>query len=94
MRRPLNELPFSARTPRQSRMPEDDRGVTFAHGRHWRDERVVARDDPDYSATVEDQRVLRLRQLEAADARQAHADANLARAVELGAALKVLKGED
>lgn len=43
---------------------------------------------------VEDQRVIRLHRLEAADARQAYADANLARAVELGAALKVLKGED
>lgn len=93
MRRTPSELPFTGRTPRQPRMPDDDLGVTFAYGKHWRDERMVAMDDPDNTITPDEQKVLRQHQLEAAQARQARSDANLATALRLGEALRVLKGE-
>lgn len=94
MRRTPSELPFTGRTSRQPRVPDDDREVTFAYGKHWRDERLVARDDPNCTITASEQKVPRQHQLEAAQDRQAYTDANLAAALRLGEALRVLKSED
>ncbi|AZQ69213.1 hypothetical protein EF888_19990 [Silicimonas algicola] len=67
--------------------------MTFAYGRHWRNESVVARDDPDNTITPTEQKLLHQRRLEAAEDRQAEADSNLAAALRLGATLKVLKDD-
>ncbi|WP_164721554.1 hypothetical protein [Silicimonas algicola] len=53
----------------------------------------MAKDDPDHTVTPEEQKLLHQRELEAAKDRQARNDANLAAALRLGAALKVLKGD-
>ncbi len=79
-------------TPRQARSHNhDDQHVTYHMGRAYRNESSIR--DPNYTITSEEQKVLRQRQLEAAAERKAYADANLAVALRLGEALKVLKGE-
>lgn len=44
--------------------------------------------------TPDDLKLIHQRRIEEAEARQAHADANLRRAARLGEAIRVLKGED
>lgn len=94
MRRDLSGLPFTGRNSRQNRGPDADRGVTFAYRQHWRDERVVARDDPDYVITCAEQRILRQRELEEVEYRLARKDATFALALRVGAALRRLKMEE
>jgi hypothetical protein len=79
--------------PRRRRYdPAHDRNLTFHEGRFFRDERTIR--DPDNTVTQAEQRELGQRAREAAEARLAEKDANLAAAVRLGAALKVLRGEE
>lgn len=92
MRRDLPELPFTGRAQRRAQVPDPDRQVTYVNGRAFL--RETTRHDPDYAVTVEDRRVTDQRRLEEVEARQARATANLARALELGAALKMLKGDE
>lgn len=95
MRRPPSDLPFTGRArdhdTAQRRMPEDDRQVTYYMGRAYLDEASIR--DPDNTITPDEQKVLRQHQLEATQDRQAHADANFAAVLRLGAALRELKGE-
>jgi hypothetical protein len=96
MRRDEPELPYTRRAwgdePRRPRAPESDPAVTFIDGRGFRRESSII--VPDFTVTQDEQRVLGQRAQEAAARRLADKDANLAAAVRLGAALKVLKGED
>ena len=93
MRRTASKLPFSGSSTRRPYAPEpdEDREVSYSGGRAFL--RETSRHDPDYTITSKEQSVLRQRRLEAVEDRQARKDANLARAVELGAALKILRGE-
>lgn len=69
----------------------EDRQVSYSAGRAYL--RETSRHDPDYSVTVEDRLAIEQRRLEEREFRQARNDAGLAAALELGAALRVLKGE-
>lgn len=95
-RRDEPEIPFTGRSwdepPRRRRIVPPDPAVTTIDGRGFR--RETSRHDPDNTITPDEQKVLGQRAREAAEARLADTDANLAAAVRLGAALKVLKGED
>lgn len=89
-----------ARGPNPSPMPDlvanpaptEDRNVTYHMGRAFRDESSIP--VPVDRVTPDERATMRAHALAAREARQADMDANLARAVELGAALKVLAGED
>jgi len=78
--------------PRRGRVEEPDPAVSYVNGRFFRRESSIR--DPDNTITPDDQKVLGQRAREAAEARQARKGAHLAAAVRLGAALKVLKGEE
>lgn len=95
MRRDEPELPYTRRArrdePRRPRAPESDPAVTFIDGRGFR--RETSRHDPDNTIRPDEQKVLAQRAREAAERRLADIEANLAAAVRVGAALKVLKGE-
>jgi hypothetical protein len=86
------ELPFT-KTERRERQPAPvpDGPVTRVGGRAYLQE--TSRHNPDYSVTVEDRLVMDQRRLEAVEARQARATANLAAALSLGAALRGLADE-
>lgn len=94
-RRDEPELPYSGRSwdepPRRRRTVPPDPAVTTIDGRGFRRESSIT--VPDFTVTQDEQRVLAQRAQEAAARRLADKDANLAAAVRLGAALKVLKGE-
>ncbi|MBV7409638.1 hypothetical protein [Maritimibacter sp. DP1N21-5] len=97
MRRTPSELPYTGRSwvdePQRVQTYDHDnyRNLTFHAGRYFRDESTIR--DPDYSAKADDLKAIRERSAEEAEDRQARKDANFARALELGAALKVLRGE-
>ena len=97
MRRTPSELPYTGRSwvdePQRVQTYDHDnyRNLTFHAGRYFRDESTIR--DPDYSVKADDLRAMRERSAEEAEDRQARKDANFARALELGAALKVLRGE-
>lgn len=94
-RRDAPDLPYTGRSwdepPRRRRIAPPDPAVTTIDGRGFRRESSII--DPDFTVSQGVQRVLAQRAREAAEARLADKDANLAAAVRLGAALKVLKGE-
>ncbi|MCB2092943.1 MAG: hypothetical protein H6901_02895 [Rhodobacteraceae bacterium] len=95
-RRDEPEIPFTGRSwdepPRRRPIVPPDPAVTTIDGREFRRESSIV--VPDFTVTQDEQRVLGQRAQEAAARRLADKDANLAAAVRLGAALKVLKGED
>ncbi|MCE5972480.1 hypothetical protein LZA78_03155 [Sinirhodobacter sp. WL0062] len=91
MRRDPPELPFTGRAQRHAQEPDQDRHVTYVNGRAYLDERSIH--VPRYGVTPADLRAMHQRDAEEAARRQAHATANLAVALRLGEALKVLKGE-
>lgn len=68
------------------------REVSYSSGRAFL--RETARHEPDNTITPDEQKVLHQHQLADAETRQARSSANFARALELGAALKVLRGEE
>ena len=92
MRRDAPELPYTRRawyddpTLRRARVP--DPAVTFIDGRGFRRESSIR--DPDNVITSQEQRVLAQRAEDAARERKAEADRRFRRALELGAALRVL----
>lgn len=94
-RRDEPEIPFTGRSwdepPRRRRIVPPDPAVTTIDGRGFRRESSII--DPDTRITTDDRASVAQRSAEAAEARLADKDANLAAAVRLGAALKVLKGE-
>lgn len=94
-RREEPEIPFTGRSwdepPRRRRIVPPDPTVTTIDGRGFRRESSIV--VPDFVVTQSEQRVLAQRAQEAAARRLADKDANLAAAVRLGAALKVLNGE-
>jgi hypothetical protein len=96
MRREEPELPYTGRSwdepPRQRRIVPPDPAVTTIDGRGFRRESSIV--VPDFTVSQAEQRVLGQRENDAAERRLADKDANFAAAVRLGAALKVLKGED
>jgi hypothetical protein len=77
--------PEPASAPRQ-----DERHITYVNGRAYLNER--SNRVPNYSITPEDQKVLHQRRLEAAEQRRIESDLNFARALQLGKALRQLKG--
>lgn len=91
MRRDLPELPFTGRAQRHAQVPDPDRRVTYHMGRAYLNESSIR--DPDNTITASEQKVLRQHRLEAAQARQARATANLALAVRVGEALREIKGD-
>lgn len=95
-RRDEPKIPFTGRSwdepPRRRRIAPPDPAVTYIDGRGFRRESSIVM--PDFTVTQDEQRVLGQREQEAAVRRLADRDANLEAAVCLGAALKVLKGED
>lgn len=96
MRREPTELPFTGRSltdePRRARNDHgESRNLTFHAGRFFRNESSIR--DPDYSVKPDDLKAMRKRNAEETEARQARSSANFARALELGAALKVLRGD-
>ena len=96
MRREPNELPFTGRSwnapaQRRAQVPEEDRFVTYHMGRAYLNESSIR--DPDHSVQPADMCALREQHEGAGQDRQARKDANLAAALRLGEALKVLKGE-
>lgn len=92
MRREPTELPFSGPSTRRAQVPvEDDDNITYVDGRAFR--RESTRHDPDNTITPDELKTIHQRRLEAAEARQAEADANLAAALRVGEAFKVLDGD-
>ena len=81
------DLPFT-KTERSERAPAPvpDGPVTRVAGRDYLQE--TSRHDPDNTITPDEQKVMEQRRLEAAEARHAESEANLAAALRLGAALK------
>ena len=78
--------------PRRVRNDHDEsRNLTFHAGRLFRNESSIR--DPDYSVKPDDLKAMQERNAVETAARQARQTANLAHALELGAALKVLRGE-
>ncbi|MBV7409630.1 hypothetical protein [Maritimibacter sp. DP1N21-5] len=91
MRQPAPSIPYSNARPVEYDH-SDDGDITYVDGKAYR--RETSRHDLDNTITPDEQKVLHLRRLEEAEFRQAHNDANLAAALRLGEALRVLKGED
>lgn len=89
MRRDPPELPFTGRAQRHAQVPEEDRRVTYHMGRAYLNESSIR--DPDHSVQPADMRALREQHEGAGRDRQARKDANFARSLELGAALRELK---
>lgn len=91
MRRDEPDLPYSKSRP-VSYDHSYDRNLTFHAGRYFRNEASIR--IPKHTVTPDERATMDAHRVAEAEARQAHADAALARAVELGAALKVLAGKD
>lgn len=91
MRRDQSEIPFSGRAPRQAVVP-DDRHVTYHMGRAYLNESSIR--DPDHSVKPDNLKAIREHSAEEAENRQAYKDANFAAALNLGEALRVLKGDE
>lgn len=71
-------------------VPDDDkRGVRFAHGRYWRDERSIS--VPNLSPKPADMAQVRQRTREAAEGRLAEGDRALTTLVHLGEAFRLLR---
>ncbi|MDJ1007698.1 MAG: hypothetical protein QNJ13_07700 [Paracoccaceae bacterium] len=73
-------------------MPDDDQPVTWHQGRAFLNESSIS--IPKDKLTQDERATMDANRLAEAEGRQARADANLAAALRLGAALRVLKGED
>jgi len=71
-------------------VPEDDeRGVSYAHGRYWRDERSIS--VPNRSPKPADVAMVKQRTRKAAESRLAEGDRALTTLVQLGEAFRLLR---
>ena len=92
MRREEPDLPYSNSRRVSHDHSADDGNVTYHMGRAFRNESSIR--IPKDRVTPDERATMQAHRLAACEARQARADSNLACAVELGAALKVLAGKD
>lgn len=95
MRRRPTEIPFTGRgwddePPRRARVPHVDPAVSYVNGHAFRRESSIV--VPDFTVTQAEQRVLAQRAEDAARERKAEADRRFRRALELGEALRALRG--
>lgn len=78
--------------PRPAQQAEAGPQVRYSGGRAYLNEASVG--VPKFGVTPDDLKAMRMQQLADAAYRQARKDANLAAALRVGGALKVLRGED